>query len=140
MLTIPRWHLAVLGAADPAEIRDLFSGLLKHMPMTTTDLASRMGVNQSTVSRWSAGQARPPLKEMVRAARIIAEETVRLNEFAREVEAALGLVEAFDEQYAAKGSRGFLKERKAREADLDGHIERAMALIGEERLEEPEPE
>jgi len=77
---------------------------------------------------------------MVRAARIIAEETERLNEFAREVEAALALVESFEAQYAAKGSRGFLRERKAREADLDGHIERAMALIGEERLEEPEPE
>ena len=108
--------------------------------MTTTELAARLRVSQSTVSRWGAGQARRPLKEMVRAAGIIAEETERLSKFAQEVEAALGLVEAFDAQYAAKGSRGFLKERKAREADVDGHIERAMALIDEKRLEEPWPE
>ena len=129
-LRVPRWWLAV-GVDGPAEIKIIFSALLAQMPLTTADLASEIGVNPSTISRWATGGARPSLKDMVRASEIIAAETERLNRFAQEVSGALQVVKQLDEHRREKPTPSRLKQRKARLADLAGHMSRSMALIGE---------
>ena len=135
-IRIPSWYLAV-EFNSPAEIEILFSAMLAQMPLTTADLASQMGVNQSTISRWGTGGARPSLKDMVRASEIIAVETERLNQFAQEVSGALRVVNQLSENLHEKRTASRRKQRTAWLADLDGHIARSMALIGEERLEDP---
>ena len=135
-IRVPSWWLAV-DDTGPAEIEILFSAMLSQMPLTAADLASQMGVNQSTVSRWATGRASPSLKDMVRACEIIAAETMRLNEFAQEVSGALQLVNQLDESYREKPTFSGHKQREPWVADLDGHIARSMALMGEGRLEDP---
>ena len=132
---VPSWYLGV-EFNGPAEIAILFSAMLAQMPLTTADLASQMGVNQSTISRWGTGGARPSLKDMVRASEIIARETERLNQFAQEASGALRVVKKLDEHRREKPTLSAHKQREPWRTDLDGHIARSMALIGEERLEE----
>ena len=135
-IRIPRWYLCI-EFSGPAEIKMLFSAMLAQMPLTTADLASQMGVNQSTISRWRTGGASPSLKDMVRASEIIAVETERLNQFAQEVMGTLQVVNKLYEHYSReRPTLSGHKQRKPWRADLDGHIARGMALIGEERLEE----
>lgn len=134
-IRIPRWYLGV-EFNGPAEIAILFSAMLAQMPLTTADLASQMGVNQSTISRWGTGGASPSLKDMVRASEILAAEMERLNQFAEEVSEAVKIVNQLSESLHEKRTPSRRKQRTAWLADLDGHIARGMKLIGKERLEE----
>ena len=110
-IRIPSWYLAV-DDTGPAEIEILFSAMLSQMPLTTADLASQMGVNQSTISRWGTGGARPSLKDMVRASEIIAVETERLNQFAQEVSVALQVVNKLAEHHREKPTYSGHRQRK----------------------------
>ena len=134
MLSIPSWWLS-LSSGGHAEIEILFSSLLAQMPLTTAELASQMGVNQSTISRWGMRKARPSLKHMIRASEIIAAEMERLNHFAQEVSEAIQVVNQLNEHRREKATPSRIKRRKAQLADLEGHVARGMVLIGEERLD-----
>ena len=61
-----------------------FQSLLRRMPLTTAELAKRMGVNQSTISRWGTGQVECSLDNACWASMIIAKELDALGHLLKE--------------------------------------------------------
>ena len=61
-----------------------FQQVLRNMSMTTGDLADRLKVNQSTVSRWMTGSSKPTRSKMINAMAEIHDEHVEAANFVKD--------------------------------------------------------
>ena len=52
---VPAWFTAVGSRAVAERVYELFREALHHLPMSSTSLASALGVSQPTVGRWANG-------------------------------------------------------------------------------------
>jgi predicted transcriptional regulator len=61
---VPSWFSAVGFAAQSDRLYDMFIDVLHNLPMSSSELARRLGVSQPAVSRWASGAAHPSLEQM----------------------------------------------------------------------------
>lgn len=74
---VPAWFTAVGSKAAAERVYEMFREVLRHLPMSSTELAGALGVSQPTVSRWANDSAHPSLEEMTAALKVV---TQRLHE------------------------------------------------------------
>ncbi|MFQ5791113.1 MAG: helix-turn-helix domain-containing protein [Acidobacteriota bacterium] len=72
---VPLWTLA-LGFGDEGVVRAAFREAMTLLPISQAALAERLGVAQSTLSRWVSGKTSPTLDQMEAALEVM-EESVR---------------------------------------------------------------
>ena len=95
-IRIPDWWFG-LRPEHRRAIYTLFQAVLRDLPMSHSALAHKVGVNQSTVSRWASGQTQPSLEHMVAAVEAVGERLAQLHERVDRTGRALHAVEAVRE-------------------------------------------
>lgn len=76
-----------------------FRELLRDMPLTHAELADRIGVDVSTVNRWSSESTKPSLSKMESSVEKVLDHLEDLGRDAQQVQSAVSLVQ---EAVAAK--------------------------------------
>ena len=111
---IPRWFIAV-NREDAEAVTATVRALLQDLPMSHEELADRIGVAQSTVSRW-AGGTDPALDRYIAVvdavAGRLAELQVRVERARKLLKAVEEAVEA-DDHYLETGDKDDLKKTQA---------------------------
>lgn len=97
---IPSWWIDV-GGRTAQEMEDLFHRVMANLPMRHEDLAGRLGVAQSTVTRWSKGQATPAPEKMKAAVEEVRQELEEQLRRAAAAEEALTHLQAVIEASGA---------------------------------------
>lgn len=114
-LNMPR--LALLPAdVDTDAIYERFRAVLDVAPMSKTELAEEVGVSQATVSRWTAGDARPSIEKMLQAVAVVED---RLAEIQRRADEAREALEAAETALQARERYESDKSRENLEAMQD---------------------
>lgn len=62
----PSWWVT-LGPDTASNLRQVFADVMNELPMSQRELARRLGVDPSTVTRWAAGEAAPAAEKMLEA-------------------------------------------------------------------------
>ncbi len=75
---IPSWWVDV-GLQAAEEVYGRFRWAVSEMPLSQREIATQLGVDQTTVSRWARGRGDPTLEEMVQAISLIAQRTEELH-------------------------------------------------------------
>jgi len=68
---VPAWFTAVGSETAAERVYEMFREVLRHLPMSSTELAAALGVSQPTVSRWANESAHPSLEEMTAALKVV---------------------------------------------------------------------
>jgi predicted transcriptional regulator len=85
---VPAWYTALGLGTQGDRVYDVFVDVLHHLPISSSELARRIGISQPAVSRWSSGSAHASLEQMEKTLDVvddcISEMAERVNR-AREV-------------------------------------------------------
>ena len=74
------WWLMLFGSDDGDRMRSVFKDFLADIPLSQTELATALGVEQPTVSRWAAGKSIPDLKQMKRVVEVVEAQMAAIEE------------------------------------------------------------
>ena len=107
--------LAVYFAEHGNQMRTLFKEFLADAPLSQTELAEALGVEQPTVSRWAAGKNTPDLKQMQAVVAVVKSRLAELQEKAQLTQEVLDAAEDVVAGPGRGSGIGFKKWSAARE-------------------------
>jgi len=97
------WWMMVIDPNDWKELGTVIKDFFSDLPMTQADLATKLRVDQTAISRWASGKTKPTLDEFKRAVQAVNE---RITELTERVTKSNGLVSAMEAANAAAGAGG----------------------------------
>src|SRR5438445_7108758 len=113
MVQVPGWMVAGVPFEDMKKTYAVFRKLLKSLPLSHSELAHKIGVDQSTVSRWARGGSRPTLKEMKAAISAIELRIEAVQQRVRHASEVVGAVESAVAAFSRGGPQVFDRVRDA---------------------------
>lgn len=124
-IRVPKLAVVLPVDMDASEIYAVFEAALEVAPLSKSEIAERLDVNQSTVSRWASGDARPSVEDMLRVLDIVEDRLAEIEaraERARSVLTAVDRAVELHDRYAETRERDDL-------ARFDESIERLRTLL-----------
>jgi len=106
---VPAWWIHV--GEDAERVNDTFRSVLADASISQRELAERLGVYQSTISRWKSGERRPSLAEIGNVLRVVVEATAEKQ---RKAELAAQVVKEVLEAVRAGEQYGLVGEPELR--------------------------
>ena len=115
-MSIPWW--IVVQPEDGSKLGTVIKDFFADMPISQGDLAKKLGVDQTAISRWANGKTSPTFEEFSRA---VAAVDNRLNELGQRVTKVKQIVAAVQKINAAPKTGGLAGIRQASAAREDIH-------------------
>ena len=109
------WWMMLFGPEDGDKMRALFKDFFALLPLSQTELAKALRVEQPTVSRWAAGKSTPDLEQMQA---VVAVVESRIADIQERVQLTKQVLDAAEDVAAGPGRGsgiGFKRWKAARE-------------------------
>ena len=114
MATVP-WWLVLFGPEDGDKMRALFKDYLADPPLSQTELAKALGVEQPTVSRWAAGKSTPNLEQMQAVLAVVRSRMAEIQERTNQLGSVLDAAQDVAAGQRRGNAIGFKRWKAARE-------------------------